>query len=644
MSTGRILKMNFAGRFIDLLGQQMYGGPVPSVAELIANAWDADAPRVDITIPENLTEDGVEIVVKDYGKGMSFEEINQYYLYIGYERRQRGERTPGGRLVMGRKGIGKLAGFGIAEDIVIRSVQNKHVVQFDLNYTELKSKESLQGCEFAPTIDEATEEKDGVTVTYKKLNAKQNINIDNFRKSMGRRFALETGKMRITINGSELTHEDLDFEYRTPEEGWQEEEVPDFGKVSYWFGFLKNTVQDPELRGVAVFARNRIAQVTPFFFNLTGGINGQVGLEYLTGQVKSDELDANTDYIATDRQTVNWQFGKAPILEKWGQEKIKELCRDWKKRRVDSKEEKFMHDYSELYPLIHPLPEQERKDLTEALEKIAGLERIGEEEFMIIARSMVSGVKRESVRKVIRRINEASDDGLEDLYQAIKEWDVISAVALAEVVQGKIEIIGQFEKHIAERLPEKKSGGLDMQTFVKDHPWLLGQEYEYLTPADFHHEHGVDKWIEKVLQETSAEFKDKDDRESRRFDLLCMIHDQKIVILELMRPGEKADFDHLNRLLRYVTKIQTAIDEASTKATYRNKSVYGLLIADGIASDGSLQKILQNNRNLVEAITWDAMFRDVQGRYKDFLEVLKMKAPEDPRIKGLVNLGEKESL
>lgn len=641
MSNGRRLKMNFAGRFIDLLGQQMYGGPVPSVAELIANAWDADADRVEISVPETLIEEGAEIVVKDYGKGMSFDEINQFYLYIGYERRQRGERTPGGRLVMGRKGIGKLAGFGIAEDIVIRSVQDGHVVQFDLNYTDLKSKESLQGYEFVPTIDEDTDEKNGVTVTYKNLKARQNINIENFRKSMGRRFALETGKMRITINGSELTHEDLDFEYRTPEASWQEEEIPGFGKVSYWFGFLKNTVQDPELRGVAVFARDRIAQVTPFFFNLTGGINGQVGLEYLTGQVKSDELDADTDYIATDRQTVNWQFGKAPVLEKWGQEKIKELCKNWKKRREESKEEKFVHDYSELAPLINPLPEQERKDLREALEKIAGLERIGTEEFMVIARSMVSGVQRESVKKVIQRINAADDDSMEDLYQAIKEWDVISAVAIAEIVRGKIEIIRQFENHIDSRTPEKSAQGFpDMQEFIKEHPWLLGHEYEQLSSKDIYHERGVDKWIREVLNETDAEYSAKDKTDGRRFDLLCIKDRRDIVILELMKPGVAADYDHLMRLQRYVTKVQSAVDKKGTDQEFSKMLVGGIMIADNFADDSALLKTLRQLQPTVNAIEWRALFERVEGRYKDYFEILKQKAPDDPRIKGLDNLEE----
>ncbi len=628
--------MNFAGRFIDLLGQQMYGGPVQSVAELIANAWDADAPGVEITIPENLTAEGAEIVVKDNGKGMSFDEINECYLYIGYERRLRGERTPGGRLVMGRKGIGKLAGFGIAEDIIIRSVQDGHAVQFDLNYTELKSLESLQGHEFVPSADEDTDEPNGVTVTYKNLKAKQNINIANFRKSMGRRFALETGKMSIFINGEELTHEDLDFEFRTPAEGWQEEEIPGFGKVSYWFGFLKNTVQDPELRGAAVFARDRIAQVTPFVFNLTGGINGQVGLEYLTGQVKSDELDDADDYIATDRQTVNWQFGKAPILEKWGQEKIKELCRDWKKRREESKEEKFAHDYSELAPLINPLPDQERKDLVEALEKIAGMEKITTDDFMVIARSMVSGVQRESVKKVIKRINAADEDSIDELCQAIKEWDVISAVAIAEIVRGKIEIIKQFENHIDNRTTEKSAKGLpDMQDFVKEHPWLLGHEYEQLSPKDIYHENGVDKWIRDTLAETDKEYSAQDS-DGKRFDLLCIKDRREIVILELMRPGVSADYDHLMRLQRYVTKVQSAIEKKGTGQEFSKMLVSGILIADSFADDSSLMKTLRTLQSAgINAIEWRTLFERVEGRYKDYLEILKAKAPDDPRIKSL---------
>ena len=39
------LFLRFHGRIIDSLGIQMYQSPVAAVAELIANAWDADAGR-----------------------------------------------------------------------------------------------------------------------------------------------------------------------------------------------------------------------------------------------------------------------------------------------------------------------------------------------------------------------------------------------------------------------------------------------------------------------------------------------------------------------------------------------------------------------------------------------------------------------
>ena len=47
----RELRMNFAGSLVRHLGLQMYSGAVPAIAELIANAYDADASSVKVTIP-----------------------------------------------------------------------------------------------------------------------------------------------------------------------------------------------------------------------------------------------------------------------------------------------------------------------------------------------------------------------------------------------------------------------------------------------------------------------------------------------------------------------------------------------------------------------------------------------------------------
>lgn len=639
-TTERLLELTFAGRLIDLLGQQMYGGAVPSVAELVANAWDADAKKVEITIPEKVQDLNAEIIVRDYGSGMTFEELNKFYLYVGYERRERGERTAGGRLVMGRKGIGKLAGFGIAENIIVTSIKAGHLVELQLNYKELRGLATTANHKFAPLRDESTSEPDGVKITFQKLTLSRNINHDAFRLSMARRFALGIDSMEISVNGVPIKKEDLVFEHRYPEDGWTKENVEGFGEIEYWFGFLNNTIQDAELRGASIFARERVAQFTPFFFNLTGGINGQVALEYLTGQVKADILDDDIDYIATDRQTVNWQFGNASFLEEWGKKKIKALCADWKKRHEQKNINRFQHSMGEYFSRIDNLSSiEEKKDLTTALSKIASIERINDDDFKVIANSMIAGVERESVKKIIQRINTASDEALPELFEAIKEWDIISAVSTAEIVFGRIKIIDQFKKHIDDRLPEKAGGGkLDMQTFIKDYPWLLGHRYEQLLPADFHHEKGVDKWIEEILIESNREYSVADSKDGRRFDLLCIKNDWLIIVLELMRPGIPEDYDHVMRLNRYVTRIQSHINENTTSEAFKGKTVYGLLIADYPSKDPSLGTTKIALKTTLESITWDGLLTGVKENYSEYYELLKNKAPLDPRLKGLVSL------
>src|SRR5689334_11508666 len=99
---------------LEHLGLNLYSSTPAVLSEAVANAWDANADRVDIDIDN----DAGRIVISDNGDGMTQEEINKKFLTVGYHRRESGEddatTTRLGRHVMGRKGIGKLSLFAIA--------------------------------------------------------------------------------------------------------------------------------------------------------------------------------------------------------------------------------------------------------------------------------------------------------------------------------------------------------------------------------------------------------------------------------------------------------------------------------------------------------------------------------------------------
>ena len=135
-------EMKFDIGTIKHLGLQMYSTLPPVIGELVANAWDANATKVEITVPEGqISEQTSEIIIRDNGIGMSDEDVRSKYLIIGRDRREieNSDETPPPhtRKIMGRKGIGKFSAFGIAKEIVVESMNGSHVSHFQMNYDEL---------------------------------------------------------------------------------------------------------------------------------------------------------------------------------------------------------------------------------------------------------------------------------------------------------------------------------------------------------------------------------------------------------------------------------------------------------------------------------------------------------------------------
>ena len=96
----------------------MYSTLPQVIRGLVANAWDANATKVEISLPgTRIDEETSEIFIIDNGIGMSDKDVRIKYLRIGrdrWQKEQTGDETPPplNRKVMGRKGICKFSAFG----------------------------------------------------------------------------------------------------------------------------------------------------------------------------------------------------------------------------------------------------------------------------------------------------------------------------------------------------------------------------------------------------------------------------------------------------------------------------------------------------------------------------------------------------
>lgn len=102
-------------RILELLGPSLYTNIYYVLAELIANAYDADARNVYITAHRD------DITVEDDGHGMSYAAGDiAKYLNVGGATRVSEDETltrSGTRRRMGRKGVGKLAALSVSENV-----------------------------------------------------------------------------------------------------------------------------------------------------------------------------------------------------------------------------------------------------------------------------------------------------------------------------------------------------------------------------------------------------------------------------------------------------------------------------------------------------------------------------------------------
>ena len=628
---------------IDHLGIKMYQKPVDVIAEFIANAWDADAEKVDVVIGDT------DVSIVDYGNGMSFDECQKCYLTVGRNRRKETNQEVSElkrRPVLGRKGIGKFAGFGVAKLVDVESTSIKTgehtafkmdidaILDYDNNGKDAKKIEV--------TIYEEGEESrkrmHGTKVTLRQWNVAL-PNVENLRKELSRRFLLSQAHsdFAITVNGENIPdgfNEELEFVFprdlteneRTKyfpnlsvdESGWANEPLGQYF-VKWRIGFFESPIQVEELRGISIFAKGKMAQ-KPFFFDLSGGISGQNALEYMTGQMQMDFIDeAENDLIATERQRINLQTVLGSQIKEWGIEKVKRLGSIWKSRRSEKRMQELNDRVSGFRERLDSLPSYERKTVESVLKKIASFERLGKERFKDWCDSILTSWESGRLKELIAKIDEQRDLDEAQLLDILSEAQILTSLNIAEAIRTKVAAIGELKRLVATRELETK-----VRDYIYENPWIVNPIWE-----SYSKEESVKNLIKRIADENLK----MDDVFKGRVDL-ALSSGADLLLIEFMRPGKMVDRDHLDRLNYYVADVRNAIAGETGGTIQHADKAY--LIADTINKSQSIHtRIQQLSKENIFVLSWDDLIDQALSQWREHLALLKSRFPEDKRIQAL---------
>ncbi|MGL6387128.1 ATP-binding protein [Aeromonas caviae] len=125
-------KIRPAGRHLLTIGRELIQNSYAAVVELVKNAYDADSPSVDICFNAKGNQTGYTVTITDYGHGMSRDTVISKWMVPSTKDKLERKISPKGRVMQGRKGVGRYAASVLGSDLLLETVSTDREKQLYL--------------------------------------------------------------------------------------------------------------------------------------------------------------------------------------------------------------------------------------------------------------------------------------------------------------------------------------------------------------------------------------------------------------------------------------------------------------------------------------------------------------------------------
>lgn len=665
---------------VDKLGVKLYDKASAVVAELIANAYDADAENVEVHIPlavhlatkadSEIQDRGFAIEVHDDGHGMTPEEAIDFYLRVGTDRRLRvtdGSRSrQKNRAVMGRKGIGKLAPFGICRRIEVWSAGGTEtkdgyaVTHFYMDFDRIVTDKDDPVPLEVGADDRTWSKKRGTRIRLTSFLAKRVPDEETFLRQLAVRFTFAKPDFDIIVIDStkskpkpiKVNPLDIPLHPGTKVELTNRPVVADDGTeypVTGWLGMAKDAYKNEEMMGVRIYARGKIVGVTRDF-NQPAGFTGEFAMRsYLVGKVEAEwlDLDDGEDLIRTDRQDILWDSEYGQMLRSWGAELIKEIAAKSREPRRKRVRDLFM-ERSRIEKRA-----KERfgdKDVArvavELAKKVGGFAAEDELEDDVYINDLsdfiLSVAPHQALIEAFQEFNALATKGetsVEDLADIFDKTQIAELASYAQIATERVRVIDEL-RGIIDESPDES----EFQELLATAPWLIEPSWTVITKNQ----------TLKTFKEAFEDYWKKKHKakivlaigyEDKRPDFTLVSIDGLLHIVEIKKAGHDLDDEDVRRLLNYVEAFEQFFEKHKhlTSNFHRGWQI-------DIVADGENIKQVPNRRaykQVVDAkqvtrITWRDFLDRTKKVHEQFLDVhdlnvvrrkSKLKPKSKPKLK-----------
>lgn len=553
------------------LGFNLYSNIPAVISEVVANSYDADATKVTITIEED------KITIKDDGHGMTLTDINNKFLLVGYQKRKDAENSKTddkgnkisqkfGRYVMGRKGIGKLSLFSIANNIEVHSTKNGEKNGFILNRADIEKEiETLEKYHPKDVNPATINISEGTQIVITQLKKNVSHTETYLRKRLAKRFSVIGDEFNVSINENPIDIHDRDF-FKKLQFMWLLGNQPDnysskfdlekvnrlsgtviqktkndrgelveiTHEISGWIGSVRKPAELEEdnvnNNKISIICRGKLWQEDILkTFNESG-----IFSTYLIGEITADFLDTDSeeDIATSSRQSIKEDDPRFVALSEHLYQLVKEIKKVWTAMRVDAAKKTALKKATEFNPALAEWFESLNSDKSRdyAIQLFATIDTFHlsteeevEKKKILYAQGILAFEKlrlKENLEE-LNNITSIDDLRLAALFSDINE---IEASMYYDIADGRIQVIREFKDKLDINDLEKS-----IQKHLFDNLWLLNPSWERATEGTELMEQRITTAFGKVVASLTQEERDA------RFDIKYRSAGGKHIVIELKR-------------------------------------------------------------------------------------------------------------
>lgn len=558
----------FDNRFMERHAGSIIQDPAIAIVELVANAWDAWATRVDIVWPE--TGNDCHFEIEDNGKGMSEDQFRLRWRTLDYDR----VRTQGKLSVpppelsglqprepYGRNGKGRHAAFRFGEAYMVRTWRDGSEVIFDVRRSatqpfqieRISMREEVQG--------------HGTVISSIK-STPVGMSAENAREVIGTRF-LADPNFTVTMNGTRITFDDVpEHQLRTVDI-----DVSGYGVAHLVIIDTQKADRTTRHHGIAWRVNNRLVG-TPGWV----GFDQERVLDGRSSEAKRFIFIVRADFLGDDvlpdwsgfwPNNAGWLAAQAAVHAKI-REYLNEVNAD---RRRDAKETVREN----LGATVSKLPPVSRDRWNEFVDQVVdSCPSMSIDTVEQVAGVLANLELATSKYALIAKLHDMRPGDFDELYAILADWTVRTAKLALDEIQTRLKLIAELEAKLHDETMDEVA---DLQPLFERSLWVFGPEFESL---EFTSNRGMTTVINKIfgkkqkgslhrpdfamLPDGSVGFYSRDSHDlGGEVDGVA-----RLVITEIKKPGVIIGGKEKNQPWRYVEELlgKGLLTDAATVTCY----------------------------------------------------------------------------